>query len=89
MTSHTYMKSNTSKGSSAKSFLVSPSQSRILTPILRGPVRHGRPYRLLVYRRHSSQGCQNTQAPPARQAKNTNGGVSASCVRCGTGMKEF
>ncbi|GFU75797.1 hypothetical protein TNCV_1652571 [Trichonephila clavipes] len=25
------------------------------------------------YRRHSSQGCQSTQAPPARQAKETNG----------------
>ncbi|GFV81003.1 putative DD41D transposase [Trichonephila clavipes] len=48
---------------------------KILTPTLRGPVRHGRPYRQLDYHRHSSQGCQSTHAPPAHQAKDTNGGA--------------
>ncbi|GFX69082.1 hypothetical protein TNCV_4945822 [Trichonephila clavipes] len=47
-----------------------------LTPILRGPVRHVRSYRWIDNRRHSSQGCQSTQAPPVRQVKDTNPGLA-------------
>jgi hypothetical protein len=43
------------------------------------PVRLGRPYRLLGYRRHSSQGYQDTQAPPPHQGGNTFGGVMKTC----------
>ncbi|GFX29794.1 HTH_38 domain-containing protein [Trichonephila clavipes] len=44
------------------------------------PSRHPVPSReTLEYRRHGSQGCQNTQAPTARQAKDTNGGMCMDC----------
>jgi hypothetical protein len=40
------------------------------------PVRHGRLYQQLRYRRHSSQDHMTTQAPPLRQSRNTYGGLS-------------
>jgi hypothetical protein len=39
------------------------------------PVRHGRPYQQLRYRRHSSQEHMTTQAAPLRQSSNTYGGT--------------
>jgi hypothetical protein len=38
------------------------------------PVRHGRFYQQLRYRRHSSRDHMTTQAPPLRQSRDTYGG---------------
>ncbi|GFU71035.1 hypothetical protein TNCV_1215611 [Trichonephila clavipes] len=75
MSSYTFRKSNTSKGSSARSCLVSPRHctvhgwGKVVSSVSHRTRAHKN------YRRHSSQGCQSTQAPPACQAKDTNGGV--------------